>query len=385
MTTEPRSHAAHSMASIQPKELGMVDVLNALARHKVFLFIMPLLFAVCAALISRTLPDIYMANTKILPREQSQADAAAVLHQLGNLGGTLSIQIPIDPNTKISNDLYISMLKSRSVADSLIQSMDLKKIYHAPSNEAARNILAANSKINLERGGVIAIEVEDADPKRAAKIANAYVDELLKLTKALGLTSASQRRAYIERRLHAAQEKLAAARTALSAHAAAAVNNENSDGHAAVEAVAQLRAEISAKEIELSALQAFSRTGSQEYRRNEQILIGLQNELAKHPLAGAGFDVAKRDKQDTSYANILYDAKYHETLTSLLKKQYNIVKLEETDDSSILEVLDKAVETESPIKPKRAVIILISALFGLCIAVFKILLFDAVRLKQFAS
>ena len=149
-----------------------------------------------AAGYSFTLPKIYTADTKILPPQQSQSGgaAAALLAQFGGIAGLAGGGV-----AKSSNDVYIAMLKSRTVADNLVRRFGLMKPGDAKPSWAARGKLAGVTSVTSGKDGIITIEVDDEDPKHAAELANAYVDELLKFTQVLAVTEASQRRLFFER------------------------------------------------------------------------------------------------------------------------------------------------------------------------------------------
>lgn len=59
---------------------------------------------------------------------------------------------------------------------------------------------------------------------------------------------------------------------------------------------------------------------------------------------------------------LLRDVKYYETIFKLLAKQYEIAKIDKARDASIVQVLDKAVEPEKKSKPRRALIVVLTAL-----------------------
>ena len=75
--------------------------------------------------------------------------------------------------------------------------------YNVKRYQDARKILEKRSEINPEKEGLISIQVSDRDPKRAADIANAWVDELRALNQNLALTEAAQRRVFFEQKLGA--------------------------------------------------------------------------------------------------------------------------------------------------------------------------------------
>lgn len=55
-------------------------------------------------------------------------------------------------------------------------------------------------------------------------------------------------------------------------------------------------------------------------------------------------------------------------LYELLAKQYEVARLDESKDSSIIQILDNAIEPERKVKPGRAVIVVVFALLAFVLA-----------------
>lgn len=288
-------------------------------------------------------------------------------------------------NIRIPTELYISMLKSRTVADNLIRQFDLQKAYGVGSLDAARQVFERNSRISTGKDGLIVIDVEDTDPKRAALIANAFVDELIKVTKKMTLTEASHRRVFYERRLQSLQDELAEAEIALkSAKGTPDMSGIDGKARTLAETAARLRAQISAKEIQLGVMQAFVTVRNQEYNRGQQEIGAMRAELAR--LEDGNFFENSVGKASTHVRpeniRVLHNVTYYQMLHDLLAKQYEAARIDEAKDPSIIEVLDKAVEPERSIKPKRSGMILSGAIFGLLIAVFWVLIFEVIQIGK---
>src|SRR6266705_4477622 len=196
--SENRKDAPAEENASADDEVSLLDLLIVLAKHKRIVLGVPFATAIAAAIISLLMPNIYTGTTRILPPQQSASAASALLNQLGGAlggfgglaGGVVGVRNP--------NDLYVGMLKSRTVADNLIARFDLNKVYQQELQSGTRNVLQGTTSIAAGRDGIITIEVDDKDPKRAAELANAYVDELMKLTRVLAVTEASQRRLFFE-------------------------------------------------------------------------------------------------------------------------------------------------------------------------------------------
>ena len=340
-------------------EIGLLDCLVILAKRKRLLIGVPFASAVLAAMLSFAIPNVYMASTKIFPPQQSQSSAAALLSQLGGMAGALAGS----GGLKNSNDLYVAMLKSQTVADHLIEKFNLKRVFDLDSQEETRKLLEAKTVIALGKDGLITISVEDRDKKLVANLANAYVSELFDLTKNLAVTDAAKRRIFYERQFVQEKDNLAAAEVALKRGLSSqGMLNVDSESRVIVETVGRLRAEVSAKEIKLNSMSAFVTASNPEYRKVQEELISLKAELSKLENGRAEQSGEKQKANDTPAGleniKLLRDVKYHQMLYELLAKQFEIARMDEAKDPSIVQVLDPAVEPERKSKPHRAFIVI---------------------------
>src|SRR5256885_17140941 len=347
-------------------EVSLLDLLIVLAKRERIVLGTPFAVAVVAAIVSLLLPNIYTGTARILPPQQSASAASALLNQLGGAfggipgaaGGAFGIRNP--------NDRYVGMLKSRTVADNLVARFDLNKVYEKQLQSDTRNALQNLTTIVAGRDGIITIEVDDKDRKRAADLANAYVDELVKLTKILAVTEASQRRLFFEHQLLQAKDHLTAAEmVARQGLRKGGLAQVDAQGRSMIEVTARLRAQISVKEVQLGAMRTFAAEGNPELQRTQQELEALRRELARvegsSPFAAAGKGDATGN---TGLDNLgrLRDVQYYEFLYELLAKQYELAKIDEAKDAAIIQVIDKAVEPDRKSKPNRISIVILSVL-----------------------
>ena len=378
--------------------ISLMDIFLTLAKHKKKILVYPVAFGIAGLAISLFLPNAYKANTKILPPQQSQSTASAMLSQLGGLAGGAGAALGI----KNPNDLYIAMLKSRALTDKLIQRFDLQKRYESKFLDSTRKELDEKSVIASGKDNMISIDVEDKDPKIAAVIANAYVEELTALTSKFALTEASQRRVFYEKQLELAKDKMIAAETALSSGIdSKGMMSVDAQSKAVLETVARLRANISAKQIQLKSMQAFVTPSNNEYKRTNQELLGMQDELAKLEKGSASNAASKSEsamqasdavtnagkpaEAGASNIQLLRDVKYYQMLYEMLAKQYEVARLDEAKDIPLIQVLDKAVEPERKFKPQRALITIAAAFFGLILALIAAFVSEALNQPKSAE
>lgn len=348
------------LEGIDDDEISLLDLAIVLAKHKWLILGLPAIVAVLAIIVTLMMTPQFTATAKMLPPEKSQG-ASALMAQLGGLaglaGGAAGIKNP--------NDLYIGMLKSRTLQDAMIKRFDLMKLWEAKLESSVRQRLGAMSNITSGKDSIITIEVTDEDPKRAADMANAYIDELYKLSKSIATTEASRRRLFFEQQFLLAKDQLAkaemAARQGLEKGGIVKVDDQ---GRTMVETSARLRGQISVKEVQIGAMQSFAAPGNPELRMAQQELAVLKNELAR--TEGANTRKAKSGQlegiQGFENLNLLRDLKYFETIYELLARQYEMAKIDEAKDSAIIQVMDAAIPPDHKSKPKRAMMVIIATL-----------------------
>jgi tyrosine-protein kinase Etk/Wzc len=350
-------------------EVSSLDLLIVLAKHKRVVLGVPVAAAIVALAVSLLLPNIYTGTTRILPPQQSASAASALLTQLGGALGGLA-GLAGSSGVKNPGDLYIGMLKSRTVADNLIARFDLNKVYEQEYQSRTRKVLERNTSITAGiKDGIIVIEFDDKDPRRAAEIANGYVDELIKLTRVLAVTEAGQRRLSFERQLVQAKDNLAAAEIAArQGLEKGGITQVDAQGRGMIEVTSRLRAQISVKEVQLGAMRTFATDRNPELQRTQEELEALKRELSRvegsSPLAAVG-KVGKTGNSGLENLSRLRNVKYYEFLYELLAKQYELARIDEGKDATIVQVVDRAIEPDRKSKPFRSLIVLLWTLVAL--------------------
>jgi uncharacterized protein involved in exopolysaccharide biosynthesis len=352
----------------EEQETSLLDFLIVLAKHKKLVLGLPLGAAIVAAVVSFLLPNVYTAQTKILPPQQSQSNAVAILGQLGVLGAGGVAQTAL--GLKNPSDVFVAMLKSRTVADSLIERFELVKVYDKSTLTDTRRQLSNLTKIAAGRDGVVTVEVDDRDPKRSAAIANAYIEELEKLTLSLAVTEASQRRLFFEKQLKQSRDQLAQAEISLRQ----AINSKGLAGidvqsRAILEPSAQLRAQIALREVQLNAIRIFATDQHPDLERLRHEIASMKRELSK--LEGGDGEAKPAAANSDGFENLrrFRDVKFLERLTELLTQQFEAAKIDEAKSATLVQVMDRAVEPERKSGPARTQMVLLTGIVGLILGI----------------
>jgi len=368
----------HTVEPIEPQtadtaseDIGLWDVLIVLARRKRMILRVTGGATLLAIIISLLIPKTYTATTVLIPPQQAQSSAAAMLAQLNPLVAGLSNDIRL----KNPGDLYVALLRSRVVADDLIEQFNLRKVYGSKTNLDARKALAGNTHLAVTKEGLVDISVDDEEPKRAAAMANAYVGALQKLTESLAVTEASQRRLFYERQLVTAKDNLSDAEVALKeTQEKTGLIQLDEQAKQLIQSSALLRAQIAAKEIQLERMKLFATDQNPDLQGTEQELRSLRTQLAlveRKTGSGNGdmqVATAKVPAAGLEYIRRLRNVKYAETIFELLAKQYEAAKLDEANNSSMVQIVEKAIEPERKSRPKRALIVISTAFYAFFLA-----------------
>jgi capsule polysaccharide export protein KpsE/RkpR len=326
----------------------MFELLTPVARHWRSVIALPLAVGVLAYGATWLVRPTFVSETTFMPPQQQQSAAASALASLGSLaglGGAGAIKSPADQ--------YVALLESVTISDRIIDRFKLREVYEVQLRELARQGLAKRMQASVgKKDGLITVHVEDWDARRAADIANAYVDELRRMTSGLAMSEAQQRRAFFERQLETTKTRLTAAQIALQD---TGVNGGTlkAEPRSAVEAFARVDAQLTVAEVKLQTLRSTLTDGAYEVRQQQALVQALTEQ--KHSLEQSDMaDIG--DKGNADYVTRYREFKYQETLFDLFARQFEIARADESREGALIQVIDVAQPAERKSKPRRAII-----------------------------
>ena len=366
-----------------------LEILLVLAREKKRILQITGAVTLLVTIIVFVMPKMYTAKAMILPPQQNQSVLSTLVGQVGG-GAALDLR---DLGLKNPADIFVGMLQSRTVEDALVNRFDLRKLYNVKRYQDARKILEKRSEINPEKEGLISIQVSDRDPKRAADIANAWVDELRSLNQNLALTEAAQRRLFFEQKLAAEREDLSKTELALKLiEEETGLIQPDAQARSLIGAVADFRAQVAAKQVQLQALRMYATEDNPDVKRVERELAELQAQSAKlSQMAHSGADLGEGNLQvptqrvpeaSLEYLRVARELKYHEILYDFLGRQLEAARIDEAKNAVTVQVVDRAVEPERKSSPKRLLIIAVTAVASFLLSCLGVLVWEAIRRKQ---
>jgi uncharacterized protein involved in exopolysaccharide biosynthesis len=343
-----------------------------------------------SALVALLIPSRYEATTKIMPPDNQSGTAAALLTAVagragaGALGGFAGDLL----GAKNSGALFVGILSSRTVQDRLIQQFDLQRLYRDSKIEDARIDLGKHTDISEERkSGILSVSVIDHDPKRAAAMSSAYVQELDRLVAQVSTSSARRERIFLEERLLAVKQDLDLAATKFSDFASKNTAIDiPAQGKAMVEAAARLQGELIVVESELRGLEAIYTDQNVRVRALRARVAELHSQWDKlGGDASLSTDPVSKDSNPmfpsirklpllgVTYADLYRRTKIQETVFELLTQQYELAKVQEAKEIPSVKILDVAVvPTKKSFPPRGLITVFGAALFllGACAWIF---------------
>ncbi len=339
-----------------------------------------------STLIAFLIPVRYESTARLMPPDSSQPGglamaAAALSGGAGGLGGVASEMLGI----KSTSDIFVGILSSRTVQDKLIQEFDLKKLYGARGMEDARKSLAGRTGISVDRKSqIITITVTDHDPRRAAAMGQAYVEELNRLVAELSTSSARRERIFLEERLRTVNQDLEAAEKDFSQFSSknTAIDIKE-QGKAMVEAAATLQGQYIAAQSELQGLKQIYTDNNVRVRSVQARINELKRQLEKIGGKGENDSAPAGQQQDSlypsirklpllgvAYADLYRRTRVQEAVFESLTKEYELAKVQEVKEIPAVKVLDSPNIPDRKSFPPRLVIMFLGTalIFGLATA-----------------
>ncbi len=353
------------------EEINLLELLRVVVRNLPLIAKITAATVILAVIYSLTLKSVYTAKATLLPpQKDSGGGAAALLASMG--GGLAGLAGGLGGG---SADLYLGILKSRTVTDSVIKRLDLNTEFKSKNADSTRSTLQGLVKFQSGKDGIITISADYTDPAKAALLANTFIDELQKKSLQLNLTKAGAERSFLEKRLTVVRQDLKNAEDEMkSFQEKNKTIKADSQAAAAIEGIARLRAEMVTKEVQLAALRNSMTDESAEVSAKLAGISRLKKQLNSMSGTGEGGgvipSVGNAPSIGMEYIRRLRELKTQEALFEQLTKQFELAKINEARDSSSLQVLDEAVPPLRKSGPKRSLIVILSAVTAFFCSVF---------------
>lgn len=365
------------------EDLTFLDILIIIMQRKKLVVMVTAICTGIAVILAFALTPNYTATVTILPPQGNGSMGSMLASQLEGMNGAVSGVASSMLGLKNVNEMYVSMLKSRSVEDAVIQRYGLQSEYNKRYLADTRKAMEKHTKIDgSSKDGLIRLSFSDRNPNRAAEIANGYMQQFRNLSQHLAITEASQRRVIFENQLEKTKTDLANADEALKrTQLSTGMVQVDGQARALIDTAARLRAQIVAKEVQIEAMRSYAGDENPALTQAQTELDGLRAQFNKlvGSKGGSADDVflpkGEVPQAGLEYIRRLRDVKYYEAIFEVLAKQLELAKLDEAREGGFIQVVDPAVAPEQRSFPKRGLFTLagiaLGFTFGIMIALLQ--------------
>jgi tyrosine-protein kinase Etk/Wzc len=363
--------------------ISLLSILRVLKLGKRTILTATCVLFVLATIIAFVLPPQYTSVAAVIPPTPSSNAASALAGQLSSLGAGSLLG---GGASKSPADLYVGILKSRSVAEEMVKRFNLKAVYKEKRETAVEKTLASKSLFEVDpKTFIITISVADGSPVRAHEMTQAYLDVLRSTNDRLAISESSQRRLFFEQRLAQEKDNLANAEVDLKkAQEKSGLIAPSGQTASEIQTLAETRAQVAAREVELAGLRHFQTEESPDVIRLKTEIANLQGQLArlqegKEKSLGGSIPTSMVPELQLDYVRKEREVKYHEALFQILARQYESARLDEAHNAPLLQVLDNPSYPEQKSSPHRMQIMLGGLILGALIGCLWVLVRDYVQ------
>ncbi|MEW5995516.1 MAG: Wzz/FepE/Etk N-terminal domain-containing protein [Candidatus Zixiibacteriota bacterium] len=359
--------------------------LEALARRRTFIFVFVLAVTAISVVISLLLPKWYRAEALLLPPKDLSVEVPGV----GQFSEVTSLTKGLDlPMMVTSSDVYARILESRTVAERIIGQFDLQSYYGKSNFKRTYKALMGHAEFKVTEEGLLTVSVEDRAPDMAARLTNAFVDELDRVNRDIASERVRQNREFIEGRLRQARKELDSARADFEQfqleHKAVDFDEQS---RLAIEQAIKLKVKLAELDIEMKMYEknlTESNTELAELKRRRRIISDQlrQLETSNPDTSFFSLPISAIPSLRGQYEELYSRVRVGESLYRILLEQREQVKIQENEQTPTLTVLDRATPPELKSRPKRLLIVLGTFVLSLFIAVFMAAFLDYLNRLQ---
>lgn len=375
---------------MEGQKASFIDYLYVVVKWRKFIIVNFFIVAIITAIITLVVPKSYTAKTIILP--PSDEDQGFGISQFIN-----NLPMGSFGMSGISEESYVvlAILNSRTVMEAIVNKFDLMKEFDAENMELAVAQLRNYVRIEINEDGTISLfasaktkwladdDEEDRARNLATDMANSFIAELDKLNIELKTEKARNKRLYIEKRYHENLADLKKAEENLRAfqekYGVIALPEQT---EAAIQAAAELSAQINIKEVEIDVLSRYMSSSHGELVRARRELaafkmkleemrsgMNTENETGEYVKSDNLF-IPFNDVPDlgVQYYRLFREVTLQEKLLEFLLPQYEQAKIQESKDTPTIQVLDKAVPPVLRSSPKRGLTVVAMGLASIIVS-----------------
>jgi len=360
---------------MENKEINILDYFYLLYKARKYVFWNFVIVCFLAGVASILLPKYYQSEAVILPPSET-TEGFGFSQAISMLPVNIRLGSQGSPS-----DIFIGIMKSQSIAISIIDRFNLIEGYGAKEYDEAILMLKKLTQIKLTKEGLIQIRVEDRDNKRSADITNMYCTMLDSVNKIISQSSARERVDFIKQQLNECDLALAEAESELKEFQmkTKAISPFHQQ-RVAISVSAELEMDILNKESLLKEYHAKSFSDTHPLVKDLLNALKIREEQLRNMRFGS--PEGERESlfvplEDTpgltlQYTKLLRRVEILSQLEQLLSQQHEEARIQQVNPTSTVNILDRARPPVRKSRPKRKLIVLVAGAASLFFSIVSI-------------
>jgi len=381
--------------SVEDDTIDLMELLTTLWRYKWLLILLPIFGIIGSYTAVQFLPVEYQSRVTFL--QISGNGGSTDLGKFGALASLAGVSLPEKSSDMLTDKIEV-VLKSRGFAEQIVKEKELLPIIFSdiydpetktfdivdPELGPPKPLDGAGAIMEaLELGetdeGAKFIEVSWDDPVIAADLANYTLKALEIYLSQNTLTAGQKNLQFIEKQLGKAEKELRQGEEAL--------RNFNTDKKYFIKFT---ESEVLAKAlVEMQAMHAKAEV-------DKEVMLQFRNKRSPQ-VQQLSLGNQALERQINNYSNLLQnrsnqvgtltfekefltkELEVYQEIYKQLRIQFEQQKLEASKDETLFRVIDPALEPEHPSKPKKRLIVALSAVVSLFFGIFLVFLIEFAR------
>ena len=381
--------------SVEDDTIDLMELLTTLWRYKWLLILLPIFGIIGSYTAVQFLPVEYQSRVTFL--QISGNGGSTDLGKFGALASLAGVSLPEKSSDMLTDKIEV-VLKSRGFAEQIVKEKELlpiifSDIYDPETKtfdivdpelgppkplDGAGAIMGALELGETDEGAKF-IEVSWDDPVIAADLANYTLKALEIYLSQNTLTAGQKNLQFIEKQLGKAEKELRQGEEAL--------RNFNTDkkyfikfteSEVLAKALVEMQAMHAKAEVDKEVMLQFRNKRSPQVQQ-----LSLGNEALERQIKNYSNVLQDRSNQIGSLKVekefLTKELEVYQEIYKQLRIQLEQQRLEASKDETLFRVIDPALEPEHPSKPKKRLIVALSAVVSLFFGIFLVFLIEFAR------
>lgn len=359
---------------METKQTDLFDVLAIFARRRKLIILVTVTVAVLAVIYSIITPQIWNSTATFYAVEDN---ASSLPINLGSLSGVASSFLSTDNFTQGLNT--ITILTSRTFSEDVIRKFNLFEYFKITETDTLRAMDLALVKLTRkvlsvkldDETGLISIGINTKGKKLSQELAAYYIERLEVYNQDYKLTKGKRNRQFLEKRVAEVRNEIDSLSIAIKDFQK---KHKTIDLQTQLISVVEMYSDVVAQqiknEIETEIARSLYSSDSPLVSELEKRSAVIRDKISEFEQSSSGIkpkyviNIDSIPDLSLRYGQLMINLEIQKKVFEYIYPQYEAARIEELKEMPTLEIVDYPREAGMRVKPKRAILCIISTIVG---------------------